>query len=112
MINSYQFGKVIIDHKEYYSDIIIYKDKVNDNWWRKEGHNLCIEDIREILNKKPEILIIGTGAYGLMKVSLELMKHLEKINIKVIEKKTIEACEEYNRLYLDKNVVAALHLTC
>ena len=112
MIESYNFGKIIIDGTEYNSDIIIYKNSIDDKWWRKESHNLRIEDIEKILDNKPAILIIGTGCYGLMKVPLELIKYLESNNIEVIIKRTKAACDEYNTLYQKKNVVAAFHLTC
>jgi hypothetical protein len=112
MISSYNFGQIIINGKKYNSDLIIFKDHIYDSWWRKEGHNLCIDDIKEILDKKPDTLIIGTGYYGLMKVPLELIKYLESNNIEVIIKKTKDACDEYNTLHQKKNVVAALHLTC
>ena len=112
MIESYNFGKIIINSKEYHSDIIIFKNSIDDKWWRRESHNLCIEDINKILDNKPETLIIGTGYYGLMKVPLELIKYLESKNIEVIIKKTKDACGEYNILNQKKNVVAAFHLTC
>jgi len=112
MIESYNFGKIIINKKEYNSDIIIYKDNVDDKWWRRESHNLHIEDLEKILDNLPEVLIIGSGYYGLMKVSLELIKYLESNNVEVIIKKTKDACHEYNTLYQKKNVVAAFHLTC
>ena len=112
MIESYNFGKIVINSKEYHSDIIIYKDSIDDKWWRRESHRLCMEDIKKILDNKPAALIIGTGCYGLMKVPLELIKYLESKNIEVIIKKTKAACDEYNTLYQKKNVVAAFHLTC
>jgi len=80
---------------------------------RKEGHNLCIDDIKEIINKKPDILIVGTGYYGLMKVPEELIEHIKSSGIKqIIVKKTGDACNEYNKLCKKKNIVAAFHLTC
>jgi len=112
MIENYSFGQMLINGKKYSSDIIIYKNSINDKWWRRESHNLCIEDIKKILDNKPETLIIGTGYYGLMKVPLELIKYLESNNIEVIIKRTKDACDEYNTLYQKKNVVAAFHLTC
>ena len=112
MIESYNFGKIIINSKEYNSDIIIYKNSIDDKWWRRKSHNLFIEDIKKILASKPETLIIGTGYYGLMKVPEELIKYLESNNIEVIIKKTKAACDEYNAIYQKKNVVAAFHLTC
>jgi hypothetical protein len=112
LIESYNFGKIIINSKEYHSDIIIYKDSIDDKWWRRESHNLCVDDIKEIIDKKPEVLIIGTGAYGLMRVPSDLIAYLKSKNTEVIIKKTKAACDEYNTLYQKKNVVAAFHLTC
>ena len=112
MIESYSFGQILINGKKHNSDLIIFKDHIFDNWWRREGHKLCIDDIEEIINKKPDILIIGTGYYGLMKVPLELIKYLEANNIEVIIKKTKDACDEYNALHQKKNIIAAFHLTC
>ena len=113
MIESYKFGQIIINGKKYNSDLIIFKDHIYDSWWRKEGHNLCIDDIKEIINKKPDILIIGTGHFGLMKVPKELIENVKSSGIKqVIVKKTGDACNEYNKLCKKKNIVAAFHLTC
>ena len=113
MIESYKFGQIIINGKKYSSDLIIFKDYIYDSWWRKEGHNLCIDDIKEIIDKKPDILIIGTGYFGLMKVPKELIENIKPSGIKqVIVKKTGEACTEYNKLYKKNKIIAAFHLTC
>jgi len=94
VIESYNFGKIIINSKKYNSDIIIYKNSIDDKWWRRESHNLCIEDIKKILDNKPETLI-----NGLMKVPEELIEHIKSSGIKqVIVKKTGDACNEYNKL--------------
>ena len=68
MINSYSFGNIKIDGNKFSKDLIIYPDHINSNWRRKISHLLSEDDIKEILDYKPEVLIIGNGAYGLMKV--------------------------------------------
>ena len=113
MIENYSFGQIFINGEKYNSDLIIFEDRISDSWWRKEGHNLCVDDIKEIIDKKPDTLIIGTGYYGLMKVPEELIEHIKSSGIKqVIVKKTGDACNEYNTLCKKKNIVAAFHLTC
>jgi len=113
MIENYSFGQIFINGKKYNSDLIIFRDHIYGSWWRKEGHNLCIDDIKEITDKKPDILIIGTGYYGLMKVPEELIENIKSFGIEqVIVKKTGDACNEYNKLCKKKNIVAAFHLTC
>lgn len=113
MIENYSFGQMLINGKKYNSDLIIFKDYIYDSWWRKEGHNLCIDDTKEIIDEKPDTLIIGTGYYGLMKVPEELIERIKSSGIKqVIVKNTVDACNEYNKLCKKKNIIAAFHLTC
>jgi len=112
MIDSYDFGKIVIDGKRYDSDIIIYGDGRVSSWWRKEGHKLQESDIKEIIEERPQILVVGTGHSGVMKVPQETKTFVESKGIKLIVKKTKDACAAYNELKGSKNVVAALHLTC
>ena len=42
-IDSYQFGKIVIDGTGYSSDCVILGDSVQANWWRKQGHLLAVE---------------------------------------------------------------------
>lgn len=111
-IDYYSFGRITIDGKDYSSDVIIYPDRVNSSWWRKEGHRLDIEDLKDILESKPEILIVGTGAYGTMVVPGETEEFLKRKGIKLIADNTKSACETFNSLSGSGKVVAALHLTC
>ena len=58
LINSYQFGLIVINRRRYTRDVIIFPDRVLDGWWRKEGHRLYVEDLKEVLNTglQPELL--------------------------------------------------------
>jgi len=112
-IESYGFGHIVIDGKRYTSDVIIFPDRVKDGWWRKEGHKLHIEDIEEVLREKPEILIVGTGYAGLMKVPKEVQEHIRNQGIELIIENTRNAWKTYNKLAkTGKKVIAAFHLTC
>ncbi|RLI22559.1 hypothetical protein DRO54_00805 [Candidatus Bathyarchaeota archaeon] len=113
MIESYGFGRIVINGKSYSSDIIIVGEKVKADWWRKEGHRLHIEDLKEIVNKDIDFLVVGTGYFGLMKVPDEVKRFLAEKGIEVIVQKTAEACKTFNKLMNSKKkVAAALHLTC
>lgn len=111
-IEHYSFGNITIDGKGYTSDVIIYRERVDSSWWRKEGHNLHLEDLKDIVEAKPDILVIGTGAYGVMRVSKEIVAHLESKGIKVHALKTGDAVDLFNKLQKDNLVIGALHLTC
>ena len=111
-IEHYSWGKITIDGKTYTSDVIIYPDRVDASWWRKEGHNLHVEDVKDLIDARPEAIVIGTGAMGVMKVPKETIAHLESEGIHVHVERTGKAVELFHMLQKDKEVIAALHLTC
>ncbi|MBS7636212.1 Mth938-like domain-containing protein [Candidatus Bathyarchaeota archaeon] len=115
MIESYDFGVMIIDGKRYTSDVIVFPEKVISGWWRKEGHRICVEDLREVLNHRPlpEVLVVGTGYSGLVKVTSEVNDALKEHGIKLIAQPTGEAYKTFNELLrVGKVVAGAFHLTC
>ena len=112
MIDSYKFGEIVIDGATYTSDVIIYPDRVDYNWWRKEGHLLQKDDLSDVIKYEPEVLIVGTGDPGLMQVPEETTRFLKSKGIKLIVDNTENACKTYNELKKNKKIVAALHLTC
>ncbi|MFQ6072444.1 MAG: MTH938/NDUFAF3 family protein, partial [Methanosarcinales archaeon] len=67
-IDQYSFGNMIISNERFTSDLIIFPDKILENWWRKEGHSLHPEDLKDVIEYKPKLLIVGTGKYGSMKI--------------------------------------------
>ncbi len=111
-ISSYSFGQIIIDKKEYNSDVIIYPDKINSSWWRKKSHSVTIDDIPGILKNQPETIIFGTGFYGLMKIENQVREECTKRGIDLIIEKSRKAVQIYNELNKEQKVIAALHLTC
>jgi len=112
MIESYDFGRIVINGRKFTSDVLIFPDRVDGNWWRKEGHILDVDDVKEIVDAKPKVLIIGTGYSGLMKIHPETERYLNSSGIELIAAKTEKACKIYNELSKMRRVVAALHLTC
>ena len=114
MIESYDFGEIMINGRRYFNDLIVFPDRVLTGWWRKEGHKLCVDDLKEVIRERPEVLIVGTGYAGLMKVPDEVKERLKSLGIKVIVEPTREACRTYNAMMKSegKRVIAALHLTC
>ncbi len=111
-IDSYHFGEIVINGKKYSSDVVIFPDRVIDNWWRETGHELCLEDITEVIDENPEVLLVGTGASGLVKVLPEVEQAAQARGIKLIVATTDKACNTYNRLSQSQKVLAALHITC
>jgi hypothetical protein len=114
-ITSYSFGKISIDNQAFTSDLKIIRGDVKPNWWRKEGHRLQIDDIRDITEAKPEILVVGTGYSGLMRLSDGLREELGKLGIEIEALPSGKAVERFNNLVEklgEQKVALAIHLTC
>ena len=113
MIEHYSFGNMIVNGNRYNSDLILYGDTVKDNWWRKEGHELCVADIQEAIEQfTPSVIVVGTGKFGLMKVLKETESFLQAHQIRLIAQKTDQACKNYNELMDTDKVLGLFHLTC
>lgn len=115
MIASYEFGSIVINGKRYTSDVIVLPERVIDGWWRKEGHKLCVGDLDEILKHepKPEVFVVGTGYYGLVKIPREVEDALKSDGIEFVAQPTRRACRTFNKLLKShKRVAGAFHLTC
>jgi hypothetical protein len=69
MIDHYTTGShMTVRGTRYRKDLKIIHGEVMGNWWRKEGHRLAVGDIDDILTASPQILVIGTGYAGNMRV--------------------------------------------
>ena len=113
MINNYSFGRIVIDGKEYTSDVIVYPDgHVENSWWRKNGHELISEDIPELIEKRPAIIIAGTGSNGMMHPDPKLSTYLKKKGISFLALPTKSAVNLVNDLAGKCDIGACFHLTC
>ncbi|MFC1993091.1 Mth938-like domain-containing protein [Chloroflexota bacterium] len=112
VIDSCQFGLIVVSGREYSSDVIIFPDRAEGDWWRKSGHELCLDDIGGVIAENPEVLVVGTGMSGMMEVLPEVKQAAQARGIRLITETTDKAWHTYNRLCYSQRVVAAFHLTC
>ena len=113
MIEQYSFGNIVINGEKYMNDVKIIQGRVVSSWWRKSGHSVEIEDLEDIIGAQPEILVLGKGQPGNMTSSMRLKEFLKNNDIELIEEKTTEAVETFNRLFkAGKNIAAGFHLSC
>ncbi|OAG28520.1 Mth938-like domain-containing protein [Thermodesulfatator autotrophicus] len=112
-IESYSFGNIVIKGNSYNSDVKIINGEVKPNWWRKEGHRLYPEDITDILESDCKVLVVGTGAYGVMKIDPTVEAACQEKGLKLEAYKTSEAVKRFNELMASgEKVAGAFHLTC
>lgn len=114
MIDTYETGRSIqIEGRIYHSDVKIIGDEVRANWWRQAGHRLDRADISDILENRPDVLVVGTGYAGMMQVPAATRKAIENHGIRLRVEKTGSAVQAFNRLHREGHKVAgAFHLTC
>lgn len=111
MIEHYSFGKIVVSGETYTNDIKIVNGVVKPNWWRKEGHLLCLDDIRDVLSEKPKTIIVGCGHDGILRVMQEVRDHCKRKGIELIELWTADAVRKFNAT-ADAGVAGLFHLTC
>jgi hypothetical protein len=111
-IDSYTFGRIVVDGQLYLRDLIIYPNRVAEAWRREKGHTLSPADLAGVIEAQPDLLVMGRGVFNRLNVPAEVLTVLRAAGIDVIVEPTGPACETYNRLREALRVVAALHLSC
>ena len=109
-IGSYSFGRIVIDGKPYSDDVILLDREVRSGWWRDRGHVVRKSDLFDVIEFEPDLLIIGTGNSGNMRVPRDLPDELDfRVDSYITEKE----CKVYNKkLGKDIKLAGAFHLTC
>jgi hypothetical protein len=113
-IEGYDFGRIAVDGKSYTSDVIVSSEGIlKSSWWRNESHRIAREDVADILDFNPEIVVFGLGYHGRVRVEREVESLLREKGIEVEKLRSREAVERFNDLLeKKKRVVLAIHLTC
>ena len=112
-IDSCSFGNLIINGKPYTDDLIIHPDgKILKPWRRKRGHQLSMDDLRELIDSSPEVIVAGTGVSGGVIPDRNLVEDLSRLAIKFIAAPNEKAIKAFNELASEKRVGAGFHLTC
>jgi hypothetical protein len=112
-IQEYRFGHVKINGKSYSDDVKIIGGEVRPDWWRKRGHSIETDDVRDVIAAGPETFVLGTGASANLRMPSEFEKTMKEQGIEVVAQPTEQAVQTYNRLEEQgADVAAGFHLTC
>ena len=109
-INSTYFGSIIIDGRKYDHDVIVYWD--GEVRQRPSSHNFTRRELMDVMMKEPEIIVIGTGTAGLMKIDSDVQLKAQMEGIRIVADKSLNAVSEFNKLTRNKRVAAVIHVTC
>jgi uncharacterized protein len=108
LIRSYAPGKVKVNDTVYTSSIVLTPDEVLPEWPPGAFTDLAPEHFDAIAARRPEVVILGTGA-KLKFPSPSILAPLTRAGVGVEVMDTAAACRTYNILASDgRRVVAAL----
>ena len=117
IINDCSFGYVNVGDSTIDHDIIIRlsgeikkrKKKLSKAIYGT-SHIISIDEVKHIYQKGAELLIIGSGHQGMVKLSNGAAEYLEKRNCRIKKYKTPKAIIKWNRA--KGQVIGLFHLTC
>jgi len=112
VIDTYSFGRIVIDGEVFTDDVIVLPGRVESGWWRKEGHNLHPNDLSAVFDANPEVLVVGTGASGRMEVPRKTRDAVKVQGIELLAQETGDAVETFEELSKKRRAAGAFHLTC
>lgn len=112
------FGSVTVDGQKY-SDVLVVSGKIESREREKleeifgTSHMVAPAEISKLTSGKPDIVLIGSGQSGVLKVSDIVKNQIEKAGSKLLVLETPEAIYKYNELVKEgKKVNALIHVTC
>lgn len=116
-IDSYKFGAIIVNGKKYKRDVFLFPDGAlrerKRGFWRLGNHSINKEEIGELIEVSPDIVIIGTGAMSRAKLAPEAESAIKEAKAELIVLPSKEATEKWNeQVGLGKRVAALIHITC
>lgn len=104
------FGSIIIDGKKYDTDVLVASD--GEVVKREKSHTFTKQELMDLLMmKEPEVIIIGTGMAGYVKVHPDAEVFAKLNGIELLAMPTGKAVQEFNRRSKRGKVVAVIHVT-
>jgi hypothetical protein len=114
-IDSTKFGSITIDGKSHYDEdnYIVSWDGEITGLHTAQRHLFDKPELEIILKNNPEIIIVGTGDSGLLKVSEEVKVKCKQNAIELVYDISRKAIVKFNEnVTKGKKVIAFIHVTC
>jgi hypothetical protein len=116
-ITKTEFGSIRIGGEVYKRDVIIRlggKVKKREKKLSKAvygtSHIISLDEAKHIYEKGADLLVVGTGQYGLVQLSDEAAEYFERKKCRVKLQPTPEAIQVWNEAKGD--VIGLFHVTC
>jgi polyphosphate kinase 2 (PPK2 family) len=110
MIQAFEYGRITIADQDYDADILVYPDGDIKESQRSDEHQLKVTDIEPLINAEPEVIVLGLGTVGQLKVKPKVKDQIASSGIELHAYKTEKAIEIYRDLRIQKSIAALFHL--
>ena len=104
-IKNYENHSLYVDDKIYRNNVLVTSTAV-ENWSFNDENNLDINNFKNILDYKPEIIILGTGTSLIIPTS-SIINDIQNQGIGFEFMITESACKTFNLLLSENRKVAA-----
>ena len=116
-IESFNFGFIVVDAKQYGHDVVILPDGTVKEREQSKGrlgsHSISRSEIETLSKTQPDVIIIGTGVAGMAKLAHDAEFYLQEPDLNLFALPSPQAVRKYNQCMDDGDKVAALiHITC
>lgn len=110
-IDDTKFGEITVNGKPYDSDMTVFwTGKVS---YRAKEHTLEVGELLAALRPGPEVVVVGTGQEGAIRIAPEVNQIAEQKGITMYAEKTPKAVKLFNAFSdQGKKVVGIFHVTC
>jgi hypothetical protein len=111
------FGSIVVEGKKYRRDILLFADgtvkKRKGGFLMFGSHKIKKQELEELSQGQPEIIIVGTGTNGVAHIAPEAESWAKGKNLSLLVQPSYDAVTRLNELVEQKKKVAALmHITC
>jgi len=116
-INSFNFGFIVVDGKQYVCDVLILPDgtvKEREPGKRRLGsHRITRSEIENLHGTQPDVILVGCGTNWMARLSKDAEAYLQEANLNPIVLPSSLAVDKFNQLIEEgKRVAALIHITC
>ena len=112
------FGSIVVEGKKYHRDILLFADgtvkKRKGGFLMFGSHKIKKQELEELSQGQPEIIIVGTGTSGAAYIAPEAESWAKGKNLSLLVQSSYDAAAMVNEIAEQKNkkVAALIHITC
>ena len=116
-IDSFNFGFIVVDDKQYAYDVMILPDGTVKERDPRKGrlgsHSIARSEIEALTKLQPDVVLVGTGVQGMARLAHDAEFYLSKPDLNLTLLPSPQIVRKYNQYIDDGEKVAALiHVTC